>query len=113
MRGIQTGIHGLQACGSRLTHAFGGRPAAVALFTAWLLAPELALADSAIDAGVQPYFIFGGWGTALVFLGIGCFILQKALQNRRMAEAAMQWPTTDGMVVSAAVIKRVSKSQDE
>lgn len=78
-----------------------------------LLAPECALADSAIDAAIQPYFILGGWGTALVFLGIGLFILRKAIRNRRVAAAAAQWPTTKGTVISSDVVKRVSRSEQE
>ena len=88
------------------------RPAAVAI-AACLLAPDSALADSAIDAGIQPYFVLGGWVTALVFLGLGFFFLQKGIGNRRMAAAAVQWPTVDGKVVSADVVKRVSKSDNE
>jgi hypothetical protein len=89
------------------------RLAAVVPVATCLFAPESALADSAIDAAVQPYFVLGGWGTALVFLGIGFFILRKAIRNRRMAAAAAQWPTTDGTVISTDVVKRVSKSEHE
>ncbi len=85
---------------------------AIASIAACLLAPESALADSAIDADIQPYFVLGGWVTALVFLGLSFFILQKAIRGRRMAEAAVQWPTIDGTVMSADVVKRISKSAD-
>jgi hypothetical protein len=84
----------------------------LAAFATFILAPGSALADSAIDPATKPYFVLGGWVTALLFLGVGFFVLLKAIRNRRTAEAATQWPTADGTVISAAVVKRVSKSGD-
>lgn len=114
MSGIQKGIHAAYSCSSNTRHSFGiGRLAAVVPFAICLLAPESALADSSIDAAVKPYFVLGGWITALAFLGGGFFMLRKAIGNRRMAAAAMQWPTTDGTVISTTVVKRVFKSQEQ
>ena len=80
---------------------------------ACVLAPERAFAESVIDAAAKPYFVLGGSVTALVFLGLGLLIFWPAIRERRMAVEAMQWPVTDGRIISAEVIKRVSKSQDE
>jgi hypothetical protein len=44
------------------------------------LLPGRAFADAAIDGAVKPYFVLGGWLAALVFLGIGSFLLAKALR---------------------------------
>jgi len=103
---------GLRRCG-----AWGSRAPVRILRSAVvgiaILATGPALADSAIDAGVKPYFVLGGWLTALVFLSIGLFLMPKAIKNRRMAAAAEQWPAVDGTVLSTDIIKRVSKSQDE
>ena len=113
MSGIETAIRNPRSCWHGIRRTVGiCRLAAFVPFVTCLVAPERALAASAIDAGVQPYFVLGGWGTALVFLGIGFFILRKAIGNRRMAEAAAQWPTTDGTVISTDVVKRVSKSEN-
>jgi hypothetical protein len=86
------------------------RPAVVAIA---IFLPERALAGSAIDAAVKPYFVAGGWLIALVFISIGAFLSSKAISRRRVAAAAEQWPTADGLVISAEIIKRVSKSDDE
>jgi hypothetical protein len=86
--------------------------AAIAL-AAGAFAPSRAFADSAIDPAVKPYFVLGGWVAALLFLGIGFFLLSRALQHRRMAAAAVQWPTTEGTVITAKVVKHTSKSDDE
>ena len=80
---------------------------------ACIFVPESALADSVIDAGVKPYFVLGGWLTALVFLGLGYFLLSKAIRARRLAAAVEQWPTANGTVIAADIVKRVSKSEDE
>lgn len=104
----------MRFCWSSKMRTFGiCRPAAIVLIATCLLAPECALADSAIDAAIQPYFVLGGWGSALVFLGIGFFILRKAIRNRRVAAAAAHWPTTKGTVISSDVVKRVSRSEQE
>lgn len=78
-----------------------------------VLLPDCAFAHGAIDRGVKPYFVLGGGLAALVFLGIGFFLLSKAMHYRRMAAAAVQWPVVEGVVVAAEVIKRTSKSEDE
>ncbi len=112
MSGNQTGHP--HSCWHSIRRAAGVRLlAAVVPIATCLFAPESALADSAIDAAVQPYFVLGGWIAALVFLGTGFFIQRKALRNRRMAAAAAQWPTTDGKVISTDVVRRVSKSEHE
>ena len=86
---------------------------AIAIAATCVLAPGSALADSAIDAAVKPYFVLGGWVTALVFLGIAYYLLSKAIRARRLAEAVEQWPTANGTVIASDIIKRISKSQDE
>jgi len=86
--------------------------AIVAIATS-VLAPDIAFADSVIDAGIKPYFVLGGWLAALLFLSIGFFLLSKAIKNRRMAAAVERWPAADGTVISTDIIKRVSKSEDE
>ena len=78
-----------------------------------MLAPERAFAGSAIERGVKPYFVLGGGLAALVFLGIGLFLLSRAIRTRRLAATAVHWPTTDGTVIATDVIKRVSRSDDE
>jgi hypothetical protein len=114
MSGIQESIRSPCSRKRGARRTFGiCRPAAVIPAATCLFAPERALADSVIDAAIQPYFVLGGWIAALVFLGIGFFVLQKAIRNRRMATAAAQWPTTDGTVISTDVVKRVSKSENE
>ncbi|HLG83256.1 MAG TPA: DUF3592 domain-containing protein [Bradyrhizobium sp.] len=75
--------------------------------------PGCALADSAIDRAVKPYFVGGGWLAALVFLGIGFVLLSRAMRYRRAAAAAMQWPVADGVVLATDIVKRISKSDDE
>ena len=87
--------------------------AAVLAAAACAVAPGHALAASVIDAAIKPYFVLGGLVAALVFLGIGMLISWAALGKRRTAELAMGWPTTDGRVIAAEVIKRASRSQDE
>jgi hypothetical protein len=86
---------------------------AAAVVVSWILAPGNAFADSAIDPQVKPYFVLGGLLTALVFSGIGYYLLSKALHLRRQAAAAEHWPTAIGTVIAADIEKRVSKSQDE
>ncbi len=110
MSGLRMGIHIPRAC--RRIFAVH-RLAVVVPATSLVLAPGRALADSVIDAGVQPYFMLGGWATALVFLGLGFLVLRKAIGNRRMAAAAAQWPTCNGRVVSTDVVKRVSRSAEQ
>jgi hypothetical protein len=88
------------------------RPAALLPIAAIIFTPERALADSAIDAAIKPYFVIGGWATALLFLGIGSLLLPKAIRNLRLSAAAAQWPTADGTIISADIVKRVSKSDD-
>jgi hypothetical protein len=78
-----------------------------------MLAPERAFADSAIDRSVKPYFVLGGGPAALVFLGIGLFLLSRAIHFRRLAAAAVHWPTTEGTVIATDVIKRVATSDDD
>lgn len=78
-----------------------------------ILAPGRAFADSAIDRGVKPYFVLGGALAALVFLGIGLFLLSRAIHFRRLAAAAVHWPITEGTVIAAEVIKRIASSDDE
>jgi len=85
----------------------------MAAIIASMFAPDIALADSAIDAAVKPYFVLGGWLGALVFLSIGFFLLSKAIHTRRLAAAAVQWPVAEGTVIAAEIIKRTSKSEDE
>ena len=77
------------------------------------LVPNGAFGDSAIDPAAKPYFVLGGWLVALLFLGIGFFLLSKAIHYRRMAAALMQWPVVEGVVLATGVIKRTSKSDDE
>jgi hypothetical protein len=78
-----------------------------------VLVPDSALADSAIDRAVKPYFVLGGSLAALIFLSIGFVLLAKATHYRRVAAAAVQWPVAEGVVLAADVIKRTSKSDDE
>lgn len=78
-----------------------------------MLAPERAFADSAIDRDVKPYFVLGGALAALVFLGIGFLLLSRAIRYRRLAAAAVHWPTTEGTVLATDVIKRVASSDDD
>ena len=78
-----------------------------------MLAPDCALADGVIDRGVKPYFILGGSLAALLFLGIGFFLLSKALHHYRMAAMVVQWPIAEGTVVAAEVVKRIATSDDE
>lgn len=101
------GIHRACFCSRSIGRAFG-----IVAIATLLFASSSARADSAIDAGVQPYFVIGGLVTALVFLGLGFFMLRKAIRNRRMAAAAAQWPTTDGTVISTDVVKRTHKSEN-
>jgi hypothetical protein len=75
--------------------------------------PGCAFADSAIDRAVKPYFLLGGWLAALVFLSIGLVLLSKAIHYRRLAAAAAEWPTAEGTMIAADIIKRTSKSDDE
>ncbi len=84
----------------------------IILIAVCALAPEAAHAESAIDVTVKPYFMLGGSLAALLFLALGAFLLGKAIRNRRMAGAAVQWPTTTGTVLSAGVVKQVSKSEN-
>ena len=83
------------------------------LLGAAALLPNVAFADAAIEAAAKPYFVLGGSLAALVLLGIGSFLLIKALRYRRLATAAAQWPTAEGRVIAADVIRRASKSDDE
>jgi Protein of unknown function (DUF3592) len=78
-----------------------------------ILAPDIALADGAIDRAVKPYFVLGGGLAASVFLSIGFVLLSKAIHYRRLAASAVQWPVAEGRVLVAEVIKRMSKSDDE
>jgi hypothetical protein len=97
--------------------AWGGRVLMRLLLCAVLavavLVTDSAFADIDIDGAVKSYFVLGGCLAALVFLSIGFFLLSKAIQYRRQAAAAVQWPVAAGTVVAAEVIKRISKSDDE
>jgi len=108
MRRLRLQVKAL-AVGLSARHQFA---AAIAL-AAGVFAPSRAFADSAIDRAAKPYFVLGGWGAALLFLGIGFFLLSKAIHYRRMAAALMQWPVVEGVVLATGVIKRTSKSDDE
>ena len=78
-----------------------------------VLAPGCAFADSAIEGGVKPYFVLGGALAALVFLGIGSFLLSRAIHFRKLAAAAVHWPIAEGTVIAAEVTKRIASSDDE
>ncbi len=108
MRRLRLQVKAL-AVGLSARHQFA---AAIAL-AAGVFAPSRAFADSAIDRAAKPYFVLSGWVAALLFLGIGFFLLSKAIHYRRMAAALMQWPVVEGVVLATGVIKRTSKSDDE
>ena len=77
---------------------------AFALFPA--ISYDEACAQSYVDAGAQPYLVIGGWLAALLFLGIGIFLLQKCWHYRRTAAESVLWPTVSGTVISSEISKR-------
>ena len=99
-------------CWSSVGHTVGIRWLAVGVpIATCLVAPESALANSAIDAAFHPDLLLHGWFIALVFLGLGFLISRRAIYNRRMAAAAVQWPTTAGTVISTDVAKRFREGE--
>ncbi|HWG05149.1 MAG TPA: DUF3592 domain-containing protein, partial [Beijerinckiaceae bacterium] len=77
---------------------------AFALFPA--ISYDEARAQSYVDAGAQPYLVIGGWLAAVLFLGIGIYLLQKGWRYRRTAAASVLWPTASGTVTSSEISKR-------
>jgi hypothetical protein len=108
MSRIQSDFRLQGLCWSSAGRTVGVRwPAAAVPIATCLVAPENALANSAVDAAFHPNLLLYGGFIALVFLSLGVLISRRAFCNRRMAAAVAQWPTTAGTVISADVTKRI------
>ena len=109
---IQLGLHLPGRCWSSAGRAVGIlRVATVVPIATGLVAPESALANSAVDATFHPKLLLYGWFIALVFLGLGFLTLRRAICDRRAATAVEQWPTTTGTVIAADVTERLHEAE--
>jgi len=62
-----------------------------------------AAATSTVDGGAKPYLILGGLVAGLLFLSLGSVYLARGISRRQMAARSLQWPVTEGRILSAAV----------
>ena len=109
---IQLDLHLPGNCWSSARRAVGIlRIATVVPIATCLVAPESALANSAVDATFHPNLLLYGWFIALVFLGFGFLTSRRAICDRRVATAVAQWPTTIGTVIAADVTERVHEAE--
>ncbi len=85
-----------------------------ALLAAVMLAGSLrqALADAVVDAAAKPVMVGGGWLAALVFAGLGGFLVRKGLAYRGEAAAMSAWPAVEGEILDSSVRKRVDSGYD-
>ncbi len=71
-----------------------------------------ALADAVVDAAAKPYMVGGGWLAALIFAGLGGFLVRKGLAYRGAAEAMSTWPVVEGEILDSTVRKRVDSGYE-
>jgi uncharacterized protein DUF3592 len=88
------------------------RDAVVAGLLALTGAPAPAFAEAVVDAAAKPYMVGGGWIVALIFAGLGGFLLRKGISYRRLAEAMSAWQTVEGEVLESTVRKRMDRGYD-
>ncbi|MDB5598886.1 MAG: hypothetical protein JWN71_930 [Xanthobacteraceae bacterium] len=70
-----------------------------------------ALAQTTVDAKAQPVLVLGGAVVAVLFVGLGQYLVRKGQHYRRMADATMSsWPMVQGTIVSATI--RVRPGRD-
>ena len=62
-----------------------------------------AAATSTVDSGAKPYLILGGLVAGLLFLSLGIMYLARGISRRQMAARSLQWPVTEGRILSASV----------
>ena len=62
-----------------------------------------AAAASTIDRGAKPYIVLGGALAGLFFLSVGIVFLVRGARRRQLAARSLQWPVTEGRILSAAV----------
>src|ERR1700679_1538239 len=62
-----------------------------------------AAAASTVDSGAKPYLILGGLVAGLLFLSLGIMYLARGSSRRQMAARSLQWPVTEGRILSASV----------
>jgi len=62
-----------------------------------------AAAASTVDSGAKPYLILGGLVAGLLFLSLGIMYLARGISRRQMAARSLQWPVTEGRILSASV----------
>ena len=62
-----------------------------------------AAATSTVDSGAKPYLILGGLVAGLLFLSLGIMYLVRGISRRQMAARSLQWPVTEGRILSASV----------
>ena len=83
------------------------RLAAILVGVAAIMGSRPALAKTTLDAGAKPYLILGGIVWAVLFFAIGWHFFARGLRSLRQGEAARDWPTTPGKVISAEVVKKI------
>jgi Protein of unknown function (DUF3592) len=70
-----------------------------------------AAATSTVDSGAKPYLILGGLVAGLLFLSLGIMYLARGISRRQMAARSLQWPVTEGRILSASVNEMRSDSE--
>jgi hypothetical protein len=75
----------------------------IALTVAAIQLDSAAAATSTVDSGAKPYLILGGLVAGLLFLSLGIMYLVRGISRRQMAARSLQWPVTEGRILSASV----------
>ena len=75
----------------------------IALTVAAIQLDSAAAATSTVDSGAKPYLILGGLVAGLLFLSLGIMYLVSGISRRQMAARSLQWPVTEGRILSASV----------
>ena len=75
----------------------------IALTVAAIQLDSAAAATSTVDSGAKPYLILGGLVAGLLFLSLGIMYLARGISRRQMAARSLQWPVTEGRILSASV----------
>lgn len=72
-----------------------------------------ASAQTTVEAGAKPWLIIGGLVAFVMFFFFGAVLLRSGSRLARLGDAARQWPTTSGQVLSAEVVKKQGYNDGE